>query len=585
VGPFLAQFILQGLLLGGPLAASTGGVVPIGGIPQDAFLLSGIAALAALVMLTLPAISAARRSLAQYKQVISRPPTRPAWARFWLDIILILVGIGFIARLLFFVEGDLGNTLSLLVSDPGALIRLILDSASRTGGLGDPLNLIGPALLLTGVALLWLRLFPLLMRLIGMLIRRSNGLVGPLSIWNVERDPGHYAQLVLLLIGTLALGTAALALGATRDASTWAAAQNTTGGAARIDFNRAVGAVKWTELPGIKGAATLTRYQSEQRAGYTQVFLVGVQPAEMMAVFPQTSGAAQSLVGQKAEKSSGLNRQQRNFSQTTTYPAVISARMARDEGRAFRNDKLPLVVGDTAQIDLQLPGNLTVTLNYRVVGIARNFPSLADDQYFLIMDSQMVAQFVGAVQGLPQAVPNQVWLDMPDRRPAPGLEASIRQNAGVTGITFAWDGYNRLLREPLPAAVAGMLYAGFWVSLVLSLLDFGFYLAVTARRRSLGFAVLQALGWNVNKIWAQLVAEQAVLVAPALLVGIGLGVALAYVILPFLALFGGETLRLPAADLLILLVALLAGFGLLSFGAAWWLRRLNINQVLRLGEE
>jgi putative ABC transport system permease protein len=539
-------------------------------------------------MLTLPAISAAQRSLAQYKQVISRPPTRPAWARFWLDIILILVGIGFIARLLFFVEGDLGDTLSLLVSDPGALIRLILDSASRTGGLGDPLNLIGPALLLTGVALLWLRLFPLLMRLIGALIRRSNGLVGPLSIWNVERDPGHYAQLVLLLIGTLALGTAALALGATRDASTWAAAQNATGGAARIDFSQAVGAAKWTDLPGVKGAATLTRYQSEQRAGYTQVFLVGVQPAEMMAVFPSTTGTVQPLVGQQAQVSSAFNRQQRSFSQTTTYPAVISARMARDEGRAFRNDKLPLVVGDTAQIDIQLPGNLTATLNYRVVGIARDFPSLSEDQYFLIMDSQMIVQFVGAIKGLPptaQAVPNQVWLDMPDRQPAPGLEAAIRQNPGVTGVTFAWDSYNRLLREPLPAAVAGMLYAGFWVSLLLSLLDFGFYLAVTARRRSLGFAVLQALGWNVNKIWAQLVAEQAVLVIPALLVGIGLGVVLAYVILPFLALFGGETLKLPAASLLILLAALLAGFGLLSFGTAWWLRRLNINQVLRLGEE
>jgi hypothetical protein len=130
-----------------------------------------------------------------------------------------------------------------------------------------------------------------------------------------------------------------------------------------------------------------------------------------------------------------------------------------------------------------------------------------------------------------------------------------------------------------------MLYAGFWVSLLLSLLDFGFYLAVTARRRSLGFAVLQALGWNANHLWALLVAEQTALVIPALLVGVALGAALAYVILPFLALVGGETLKLPILGLIGLLVALVVGFGVLLFATALWLRKLNVNQVLRLGEE
>jgi ABC-type antimicrobial peptide transport system permease subunit len=167
------------------------------------------------------------------------------------------------------------------------------------------------------------------------------------------------------------------------------------------------------------------------------------------------------------------------------------------------------------------------------------------------------------------------------REPLPGLASRSPRLVWRT----AWDRYNELLREPLPAAVAGMLYAGFWVSLLLSLLDFGFYLAVTARRRSLGFAVLQALGWNASHIWALLAAEQAVLILPALLVGIALGAALAYVILPFLALVGGETLSMPVSSLLGLLIILLAGFGGLLSGTAWWLRRLRVNQVLRLGEE
>ena len=73
--------------------------------------------------------------------------------------------------------------------------------------------------MLTGLALFWLRLFPWLMDLISRLFRNSRHLTTPLAVWNVARDPNHYAQLVLLLIGTLALGTASLALTETRDAA------------------------------------------------------------------------------------------------------------------------------------------------------------------------------------------------------------------------------------------------------------------------------------------------------------------------------------------------------------------------------
>ncbi len=267
-------------------------------------------------------------------------------------------------------------------------------------------------------------------------------------------------------------------------------------------------------------------------------------------------------------------------------PVVMSARMAEDEGRATRADRLPLEVGAKGQVEILLPGDKSTLLHYRIVGITRSFPSLSESQHFLIMDAAAVPQIINAEVAEPdQVAPNEVWLEIPDRQPAPTLDTTLRQIPGVTGMAFAWEPYNQLLREPLPAAIAGMLYAGFWVSLLLSLLDFGFYLAVTARRRSLGFAVLQALGWNANHLWALLVVEQTALVIPALLVGVALGAALAYVILPFLALVGGETLKLPIPGLIGLLVALVVGFGVLLFATALWLRKLNVNQVLRLGEE
>jgi hypothetical protein len=785
IGPFLAFLILVLLSALGPLGASSGGVVPILGIPASSFTLSLIAAVAAVLMLTLPAIPAARRSLAQFKQMAARPPARPAWARFFLDFLLILLGVGFIVRLLFYVEGDAQQTVALLASNPGALIQLIIDSANRAGGLSDPLNLVGPALLLTGVALLWLRLFPMLMRLIGRLTGRNNGLTAPLAVWNVEREPGHYAQLVLLLIGTLALGTAALALGATRDQGAWAAARLETGSSVRVDVAGAGTAESpaWTSVPGVTGATAVLYAPTTQTPGRIPAWVVGVDPDAMAATIPEAREAVTPLIGQTVNmvkgiaipddatqlsidvftpsrmpdsrlvspdgilvwvtiadltgnltrlpltapafaldqwmtysadisalrgagelvvsriefspqvavvpstanvvfldslqslSAAGTATMLNNFdasregweiatnvrvfdaglandigapgrtalrfvyqanriasdpvidpnatsgdpamvgpnqplptpvmpqASTQTFeavllravgdeviPAVISARMAKDLGEAARRERLPLEVGMTVQHTLTMPGG-NVKVNFKIVGIIRSFPSFEERQHVILFDRRTALQLINtqvAAEGRYRGA-NQFWLETANRQPAADLDAALRAAAtpavSVAGISFAWENYNVLLREPLPSALAGMLYTGFWVSLVLSLLDFAFYLVVTARRRSLGFAVLRSLGWNANNIWVLLVAEQAALVIPALLVGIGLGAVLGYVILPFLALVGGQTLQMPLLGVVALVIVLLLGFGTLSLGAARWLRRLNVNQVLRLGEE
>lgn len=760
VGPLLAFVILVILAAVGPMATATGGVVPIGGIPRNAFILSAVAAVLGVLMLTLPAIPAARRSLAQFKQAAARPPSKPLWSRFFLDFVLILLGIAFIARLLFYVEGDLQQTLSLLASNPQALIQLIIDSANRSGGLSDPLNLLGPALLLTGIALLWLRLFPALMRLIGAITGRSNGLTGPLAVWNVEREPGHYAQLVLLLIGTLALGTAALALGTTRDQGAWSVARTDTGGSARVELASTGDANKIAANSdlGITATSAVLTVPTDQSPGRIPITILGVDPQSLGAAIPEAREGTQPLIGNAlnlvsgiqlptnavklslavytqsktsnarlvvpeaiyvwlivADQNGGLTRiplstpsfaydtwnvytgdlgalagqsglvingiefapyiktlpmqgntvnldslqsldtsgaatmlydfeqplpdwntvgaaqvfdvrednrrvnsgtrsssitylvqrtasdptdndpaaQSRAFQpvrisaiSTKPIPVVMSARMAKDLGEAARRERLPLEVGMTGQIDLPIRGS-KIKLNFQIVAIVRSFPTLRDNQQFMLMDQHTALQLMNTSLPAEQRFngPTQVWLEMDARQPDAALDGTLRRTTDVANIAYAWDRYNVLLREPLPAALAGMLYAGFWVSLLLSLLDFAFYLVVTARRRSLGFAVLRSLGWNVNNIWLLLIMEQAALVIPALLVGILLGAVLAYVILPFLALVGGQTLIIPTVGLIALVLVLLGGFGVLSFGAARWLRQLNVNQVLRLGEE
>ncbi len=590
LGAPLAALLLNLLWLISPLGAAQSGSAPMPGIPANAFLLSGLAAAAALIMLSLPALPAARRSLAQFKYLAARPPQRPTWRRYALDLILIVVGLGFIARLLFFVEGDLGRTLSKLLNDPPALIQQIVDGATRTGGLSDPLNLLGPGLLLSGMALLWLRIFPALMRLLSLLSRRSNGLTAPLSIWNVERDPSHYAQLVLLLIATLALGTAALGLSNTREIGAWAAARAATGGAVRValDGRETPDLAAWRALPEVRGAESVLRVESAQQAGTVSYTLLGLPLPRFAESFPETAQTLAALQGQEMALQRTFNRRTGSPTETLVAPAVISERLAREVGAAQRTDRQPLRVGDQAVIELLLPNNTRWAVHFRVRQVMRSFPSLSEAQQFLVLDQGHLGRLIFATPAtalVVRPVPNEVWLDVPQGAPSAAFQAQLAAQSGYQGAVYAWDYYVELLREPLPAAVAGMLYAGFWVSLWLSLLDFGFYLAVTAKRRALGFAVLRALGWNARNIWTLLAAEQVTLILPALAVGISLGALLAYIILPFLTLFGGVALNLPNDGVVGVVMALAVGFGALLVAVAWWLRRMEINRALRLGEE
>ncbi|MFQ3534657.1 MAG: ABC transporter permease [Aggregatilineales bacterium] len=589
VGAPLALILLHVLWRISPLGGTGEGGL-MAGIPANAYLLSGMAALAALVMLSLPALPAAQRSLAQFKQLIARPPGRPFWRRYGLDLVLMAIGLGFTARLLFFVEGDLDQTLRLLLSDPPALIQQIVDGATRTGGLADPFNLLGAGLLLSGLALLWLRLFPALIGLIGLFSRRSTGLTAPLSVWTVERDPSHYAQLLLLLIGTLALGTAALGLSHTREIGAWAAARAATGGAIRVvlDGRDPPDLAAWRALPEVRGAEAVLRIESAQQAGTPSYTLLGVPREALAQRFPETARALAPLQEQDIAFQRSFNRQTGRPVEALIVPVLVSERLAREVGAAQRADRQPLRIGDAASLQVLLANNTRWTIHFRVSGILRAFPSLEATQQFLILDYGHLGRLIfaePAVALLIRPVPNEVWLELPQGAPGQALKAQIAAQKGYQGVSYAWDRYIDLLREPLPAAVAGMLYAGFWVSLLLSLLDFSFYLAVTARRRALGFAVLRALGWRADNIWRLLAAEQATLIGPALAVGVGLGALLAYVILPFLTLFGGVALSLPLSGVLGVVSALLVGFGALIGVAAWWLSRLEINRVLRLGEE
>jgi hypothetical protein len=181
-----------GLLLGPGFALSaiylwgksTGEVVP-STLPREAWLLSGVAAGLGWLALVLPVFLAVRRNVLGWQHRRARPPQQSVAQKRYLDLYLLAFsGLLYwqLNRSGSFVMRRLGNT-----------------------PLADPLLLIGPSLLLIAMAMVFLRIVPFLLRLVAWFSQHLRGLVLPLGLCRLARDPLQPSRVVLLVSLTAGL--------------------------------------------------------------------------------------------------------------------------------------------------------------------------------------------------------------------------------------------------------------------------------------------------------------------------------------------------------------------------------------------
>ncbi|MCB9437451.1 MAG: ABC transporter permease [Anaerolineales bacterium] len=732
-------------------------------IPTISYILSVVAAAACVLGLVYPATR--RISILETKQAISRPATRPAWSRFFLDGVFIGLGVLFSVRLYWTMGGDLAHLLGDLFTAPSAIIQEVTDNVVTQNGLSDPFNILAPTLLLTGAILLWLRLFPYLMRGLALVANRLRSLGVPMAVWNVERNTTHYGQFVLLLIGTLAVGITSVSLHRTQQVGAWEVATNETGGGIRLTFDPQqvvdLNNPPWASQPHVTRYSHVLYAAQKSRYATTDnpVHLFGIQPAEfddvmlqslqetemvglalpadaqrlsvdvwstpalnassgdirvgMMAYLYDARGllyavqlvdpseaspievwftltgdlpttgrapyhlwqvgmltsqgdrnffnhtvyldnwqtidsqgqatpfedyetdhqwepaqAAYPFVGEWVETDprrdniygatperlewDGSTALQIEYSVSTTntrgtaltvpslrvashpvtaIPVVISPAFSRnfrgEYGEAIDSTIPPLAVGDRRGIGLDFGQQGNAYVEIEVVGILESFPTMNSYDQFMIMPRSTLGWVFNQLFSDEQVAleVNQAWLTLDQQALTDEEKDAFRALPAVEDVTFAWDVYGEILREPIPNTVASLFFAGFWISLPLSLMNFAFYLAVTAKQRSFSFGVLRSLGWDINHIWRLLLMEQLVLIIPGILIGSLAGVGLAYLLLPFMGLPGQLTLRLPYSQFLMLVGALIGGFLILLGNVTLGLRRMSLHQVLRQGEE
>lgn len=446
----------------------------------------------------------------------------------------------------------------------------------------DPLLLTLPALSLAAAGLVMLRLFEWGLALFDRVIRPWLAPAFYLAVSLLRHQSGRYRALSLMLVVTTGLGIYGAAFARTLDRDLVARSRYRVGAdltlratweseVLSLNPNGEPDQVVYSEppfdlmksLPGATGGARVQIRKGLAVSSGTR----NLGKTDLMAITPQEFGQAARFAadltpyaGQFLGALAGEER-----------AAVISASLASRTG---------LKPGDQIRVK-QSDAEAALT----VAGIVSYWPGrLPDDGDFVVANLPYIQDALGLA-------PYSVWYRL---EPSASL-ASIFGTLGERGVRLAAVEDSRTeiargRRQPFRLGVYATLSAGFLVAVVVMALTYLLSVGLTLQARMKELGVLRAMGMTARQVALTLYLEQAVRVGVAVATGLGGGNLAAQLYVPALRQQPGEAL-LPlklasvAGDRLSLALAL---FVTLVAGAAImraWLRRLQIQAVLRLGED
>jgi hypothetical protein len=295
VAPWLAVLAIRVLNVVGPLSRVGLEIEPE--VAPDAYLAAGAAAVGCVLLLVVPAVSAARL-FAQEQGGLSRSETRTIGQRMGIDLALLAVTV-------------LGLWQLRLYGSP-------LTTSVR-GSLGlDPLLVAAPAIGLLAGGVLALRIVPLVASLAEDAISRGRDLITALGAWQVARRPLRYTRAALLLMLAMSMGTFAVSYAATWTRSQEDQASFQAGADVRLS-PRAASVPSWVQgsayrdLDGVRAAMPVRR-QNVNLGGTSGILqVIAVSPEDASVVTLRSDLAPQGVsasLGPLAQRRPALDRVQ-----------------------------------------------------------------------------------------------------------------------------------------------------------------------------------------------------------------------------------------------------------------------------------
>ena len=231
-----------------------------------------------------------------------------------------------------------------------------------------------------------------------------------------------------------------------------------------------------------------------------------------------------------------------------------------------------------------------------LVGIFDLFPTMPTlNKNLLVADLTSIDLYANLPATERELLPIELWISSGTE--GAEREALLQALKSVNGYkSGAIRDRTKLLAvskvDPLvEAGWSALLYIAFAAVLILSCIGFLIHAHVSFRNREFQFALLRTVGFSTKQLITMVWLEQALVIALGLALGTWMGGRLGAAIMPFLGHndFGGEVIPPFAIEvnwgaLLLTYAAMLLVFGVITFGMIWFIRRISLQRILRLGE-
>jgi hypothetical protein len=186
----------------------------------------------------------------------------------------------------------------------------------------------------------------------------------------------------------------------------------------------------------------------------------------------------------------------------------------------------------------------------KIVATAATFPTLDPAKPFLVVDRSALDLIDYASWGLIDT-PSEMWLTV-----APGSETGVVTTLGGGPYSAASVVGRAQLEEarrvnPIALGVIGALLLGSLAAVALTVIGFLVTVAFMARERSGELALLRALGQSTRGVVTMLSVEETALLAYGLVAGIGLGLLIGWLAIPFASLTSSGAAPVPAPTLVV----------------------------------
>jgi ABC-type antimicrobial peptide transport system permease subunit len=530
---------------------------------RETWLMSILAAGIGWLAVVIALIPATRTGVIDWQQSVSRPAQANLWQKRYIDIFFLILGV-----LLFWQ-----------LSSAGSFVMKRIQGSE----IADPLLLIGPTILLIALAMLYLRMFPILLNVLRKLTSSGRGLVLPLGLTRMARNPQRMSWIVLLISLASGLILFAVIYSESLSATQVQIAEYQAGANLRLDGNQ-IPDTHYAEIESVLPVSQVLRGRAQETSG-RGIVLLALDPDTFIDVSEYPDGMTnltidiimdainQPLISDNPEDlAASGNSGTESGDENNPIPAVFSYSSIPTGG----------TIGDHQEF--LLAGQ---PIAFEIRGMISDFPTLTKD--FVIVDADNLKNSVNA-SIFSQFKKREYWIRTGEPYHDQLLSFAFIRNS----ILADSEAILNIIRHNI--MTLGTVRAFSLNGLILAIISLvGIIIAnyFSFRRREYEFGILRAYGlshWQSNLL---LVSEGLLVLTLGVISGILLGYSLTFLMRPYISLAVSRTLpgmTVHHIDINWLSIASIVGFltgiyflAMVIIVIALW--RSKVHQVIRAGEE